>query len=45
MSTETKPTPVAAAPLQPSPELVNGLLKWPEELRLDLAKLLLDSVK
>jgi hypothetical protein len=42
MNTETRPT---AAPLQPSPELVNALLKWPEQLRLSLGKLLLDSVK
>jgi hypothetical protein len=45
MSAETKPTGPATAALQPSPELVNGLLRWPEELRLDLARLLLDSVK
>src|SRR5690348_8929303 len=46
MSAETKPNGTAtAAPLHPSPEVVNGLLKWPEQLRLDLASLLLDSVK
>lgn len=46
MSAETRPNGTAsAAPVQPSPELVNGLLKWPEQLRLDLARLLLDSVK
>lgn len=45
MSAETKPDGTAtAAPVQPSPELVNGLLKWPVETRLDLASLLLDSV-
>ena len=45
MSTETKPSPAAAGPLQPSPELVNALLKWPEQLRIGLGRLLLDSVK
>ena len=46
MSAETRPNGTAtAAPVQPSPELVNGLLKWPEQLRLNLARLLFDSVK
>jgi hypothetical protein len=40
MSTET----IAPAPVPKSPALVNGLLKWPEDDRLALAKLLLDSV-
>lgn len=44
VGTETGPSPSTVAPLPPSPELVNGLLKWPEQLRLGLAKLLLDSV-
>lgn len=44
MATETTPngTPAAA---DRSTELVNRLLKLPEETRLDLAHLLLDSVK
>lgn len=42
MSAETTP---AVAPLRKSPALVNGLLKWPEDDRLALAKLLQDSVK
>lgn len=44
MSAETKPNGPATAALQPSPEVVNALLKWPEQLRLDLARLLTDSV-
>ncbi|WP_439630743.1 addiction module protein [Gemmata sp.] len=44
MATETTPSgaPVTA---DRSTELVNRLLKLPEETRLDLAHLLLDSVK
>lgn len=44
MATETTPnaTPAAA---DRSTELVNRLLKLPEQTRLDLAHLLLDSVK
>jgi hypothetical protein len=44
MATETTPsgTPATA---DRSTELVNRLLKLPEETRLDLAHLLLDSVK
>jgi len=41
MNTETTPT---AAPIRKSPALVNGLLKWPEDDRLALAKLLFGSV-
>ncbi len=46
MSTETPPngTP-ATASVDPSTELVNRLLKLPEQTRFDLANLLLDSVR
>jgi hypothetical protein len=44
MSTETKP--VSATPTADrSVELVNKLLKLPEQTRIDLAQLLLDSVR
>ena len=44
MATETT-TSGTAAPADRSTELVNRLLKLPAETRLDLAHLLLDSVK
>ena len=31
--------------LEPTSEVVDSLLKWPKELRLDLAELLVDSVE
>jgi len=46
MSTETTTTvPPAPAPADRSEELVNRLLKLPEQTKLDLAALLLDSVR
>jgi hypothetical protein len=45
MSAEANANGTALDCVQPSAELVNGLLKWPEELRLDLAQLLLDSAR
>jgi hypothetical protein len=44
MSTETTPAGATAAPDR-SAELVNRLLKLPEQVRLDLGRLLLDSVR
>ena len=44
MATETTPNGTTAA-ADRSTELVNRLLKLPEQTRLDLAHLLLDSVK
>jgi hypothetical protein len=43
MSTTTEPT--AAAPADRSTDLVNRLLKLPDEVKLDLARLLTDSVR
>ncbi|MCE9562439.1 MAG: hypothetical protein K8U57_10340 [Planctomycetes bacterium] len=46
MSTETTPNGTAAtATADASTELVNRLLKLPEQTKLDLANLLLDSVR
>src|SRR5882762_2258770 len=46
MSAETKVNGTATvAPIQPSPELVNGLLRLPEQSRIDLVDLLLDSIR
>ncbi len=46
MSSETTPNGTAAtSTLDRSTELVNRLLKLPEQTRLDLANLLLDSVR
>jgi hypothetical protein len=44
MSTETTPTGTTAAGDR-SAELVNRLLRLPQEVKLDLANLLLDSVR
>jgi hypothetical protein len=40
-----EPTPTGTATADRSAELVNRLLKLPEQTRLDLAHLLLDSVR
>jgi hypothetical protein len=45
MGTETTPNGPTAATADRSTELVNKLLKLPEQTRLDLAHLLLDSVR
>jgi len=46
MSTETTPNgTTATATVDASTELVNRLLKLPEQTKLDLANLLLDSVR
>ena len=45
MSAETTPNGATATAADRSTELVNKLLKLPEQTRLDLAHLLLDSVR
>jgi flagellar motor component MotA len=45
MSTETTPNGATATTTDRSTELVNKLLKLPEQTRIDLAHLLLDSVR
>jgi hypothetical protein len=45
MSAETTPQSATATAADRSTELVNKLLKLPEQTRLDLAHLLLDSVR
>ena len=45
MATETTPNGATATAADRSIEFVNKLLKLPEQTRLDLAQLLLDSVR